>query len=145
MPAAQRTIMINRPPDQVFAFFADPANDLRWRSHVKEASADGPIRVGSSVHQVVSGPGGRSIPADLEVTAHDPPSRYAFKVIAGPARPVGEFRFDPAGEGTQVKFSLNAELKGIKKLVMSKAVQRSIDDEMASLDKAKAILEHARH
>jgi hypothetical protein len=82
----------HRPPDQVFAFFTDPDNDLRWRSHVKEASADGPIRVGSSVHQVVSGPGGRSIPADLEVTAHDPPSR-----------------------------------------------------EMASLDKAKAILEHARH
>jgi hypothetical protein len=79
------------------------------------------------------------------VTAHDPPSRYAFKVIAGPARPVGEFRFDPAGEGTQVKLSLNAELKGIKKLVMSKAVQRSMDGEMASLDKAKAILEHARH
>jgi hypothetical protein len=44
-----------------------------------------------------------------------------------------------------VQFSLNAELKGIKKLVMSKAVQRSMDGEMASLDKAKAILEHARH
>ena len=51
MPAAQRTIMINRPPDQVLAFFTDPANDLRWRSHVKQASADGPIRVGSSIHQ----------------------------------------------------------------------------------------------
>src|SRR5215217_2448330 len=42
MPAAQRTIMINRPPDQVFAFFAAPANDLRWRSAVQR-SLDGEI------------------------------------------------------------------------------------------------------
>jgi uncharacterized protein YndB with AHSA1/START domain len=42
MPAAQRTIMINRPPDKVFAFFADPANDLRWRSAVQR-SMDGEI------------------------------------------------------------------------------------------------------
>jgi len=143
MPAAQRTIMINRPPEQVFAFFTDPANDLRWRSHVKEASVQGPIALGSSVHQVVAGPGGRGIPADFEVTAYDPPSRYGFKVTAGPARPVGEFRFVPAGEGTQLSFSLNAELKGIKKILMSKPVQKAMDGEMASLEKAKALLEQA--
>ena len=141
MPAAQRTITIDRPPEQVFAFFTDPDNDLRWRSHVKEAAARGPIGVGSSVHQVVSGPGGRGIPADLEVTAYEPPSHYAFKVIAGPARPIGEFRFAPAGEGTQLSFSLSAELGGIKKLIMSKSVQQAMDSEMASLDKAKALIE----
>jgi uncharacterized protein YndB with AHSA1/START domain len=143
VPAAQRTIMINRPPEQVFAFFTDPANDLSWRSHVKEAAAQGPIAVGSAVHQVVAGPAGRSIPADFEVTAYDPPSRYAFKVTAGPARPVGEFRFTPAADGTEVSFSLRAELKGIKKILMSKPVQQAMDGEMASLDKAKALIERA--
>jgi uncharacterized protein YndB with AHSA1/START domain len=143
MPAAQRTISINRPPEQVFSFFTDPANDLKWRSHVKEASAPGPIAVGSSVHQVVAGPGGRSIPADFEVTSYDPPSRYAFKVTAGPARPVGEFRFAPDGLGTQVSFSLNAELSGVKKIFMSRPVQKAMDSEMAALDKAKALIEQA--
>ena len=37
-------------------------------------------------------------------------------------------------------FSLNADLTGIRKL-MSKPVQKSMDAEMASLDKAKALLE----
>jgi carbon monoxide dehydrogenase subunit G len=133
--------MVNRPPEQVFAFFTNPVNDLKWRSHVQEASAQGPIGVGTKVHQVVAGPGGRGIPADLEVTAYEPASQYSFKVIAGPARPVGEFQFAPVGDGTQVSFSLSAELGGIKKLFMSKPVQRAMDGEMASLDKAKTLIE----
>jgi uncharacterized protein YndB with AHSA1/START domain len=141
MPAAQRTIRIARPPEHVFAFFTDPSNDQRWRPHVKEVAAEGVLRVGATVHQVVAGPGGSSIPADLEVTEYEPPSRYAFKVIAGPARPVGEFRFAPAEGGTEVSFSLNAELTGIKKLLMSNAVQKSMDAQMTALDKAKALIE----
>jgi hypothetical protein len=62
-------------------------------------------------------------------------------VIAGPARPVGEFRFAPVEGGTEVSFSLNAELTGIKRLLMSDPVQKAMDGEMASLDKAKALIE----
>src|SRR5436190_3783822 len=76
MPRAERTIVINRSPDEVFRFFSTPANDLTWRKGVKEIDAQGPIAVGTKVHQVVAGPGGRSIAADIEVTAYDPPTRY---------------------------------------------------------------------
>ena len=143
MPSATRTIVIDRPADQVFAFFADPANDRRWRPHVKEISATGPIGVGSTIHQVVDGPAGRGIAADLEVTAYEPPTRYAFRVTAGPARPVGEFRIAPSGSGSEVTFSLEAELDGIKKLLMGGAVQGSMDGEMAGLDTAKQLIEGA--
>jgi uncharacterized membrane protein len=143
MPAARRTIVIDRPVDQVFAFFADPGNDQRWREHVKEIAAEGPVGMGSTIHQVVAGPGGRGIHADIEVTGYEPPSRYAFKVIAGPVRPVGEFRFAGAPGGTEVSFSLEAELGGLKKLFMAKPVQRSMDGEMSALDKAKALIESA--
>ncbi len=141
MPSATRTIRIGRAPDQVFTFFTDPANDPSWRPHVKEISAEGPGRVGGKIHQVVEGPGGRGIAADIEVTAYEPSTRYAFKVVAGPARPVGEFRFSPSGDGTEVTFSLSAELGGLKGLFMSRPVQSSMDGEMAALDTAKAKLE----
>jgi len=140
VPANQRKLVVERPAGEVFAFFADPTNDPRWRSHVKEITASGPPGVGSTVHQVVAGPGGRGIPADFEVTAYQPPTRYAFRVTAGPVRPVGEFRFAPAGAGTEVTFSLSAELSGIKKLFLSRPVQRSMDGEMAALDKAKTLI-----
>jgi uncharacterized protein YndB with AHSA1/START domain len=143
MPSAQRSVVIHRPREEVFDFFTDPSNESRWRSHVKEVSADGPIGVGSRIHQVVTGPGGRGISADIEVTAHEPPDHYAFKVVTGPVRPTGEFRFAGDGEATKVSFSLDAQLSGVKKLLMSGAVQKSMDGEMQALDRAKALLESA--
>ena len=125
----------------MFAFLTDPANDPKWRPHVKEISAEGPVGAGSHIHQVVEGPGGRGIAADIEVTAFEPPSHYAFRVVAGPARPVGEFRIAPTGTGSEVSFSLQAELGGIKKLLMGSAVQRSMDGEMTGLDTAKQLIE----
>src|SRR5689334_7564887 len=100
MPSAQHSVTIDRPVDDVFAFFADPSNEPRWRSAVKEISVEGPVAVGSRVHQVVKGPGGVGVPADVEVTGYDPPVRYAFQGVAGPVRPVGEFRFEGAGDST---------------------------------------------
>jgi uncharacterized membrane protein len=141
MPKAQRTIVIDRPVDQVFAFFSDPSNDLKWRTHAREIAADGPPRVGSTIHQVIDGPGGRGIPADIRVTAYEPASRYGFQVIGGPVRPVGEFRFTSTGDATEVSFSLAADLAGVKKWLMSKPVQKSMESEMASLDTAKTIIE----
>lgn len=142
MPSAQRSIVIARPAAEVFAFFTDPANDPKWRPHVKEIRAEGPPAVGSRIHQVIAGPAGRGIPADLEVTAYEPSTRYAFDVIAGPARPKGEFRFATTADGgTEVTMSLRAELTGAKKLLMSKPVQRSMDGEVAGLEKAKQLLE----
>ena len=141
MPSATRTLVIDRDPAAVFAFLTDPENDPKWRSHVKEIAATGPPAPGARIHQVIAGPGGRGIPADIEVTTYDPPSRYAFRVVAGPARPVGEYRFAPAGSGTEVTFTLSAELGGLKKVFMSGPVQKSMDGEMAALDRAKALIE----
>lgn len=80
----------------------------------------------------------------MEVTAYDPPNHYAFKVVAGPARPTGDMRLTVApGGATEVTFALDAALGGVKKLLMSGPVQRSMDGEMTSLDTAKRLLESA--
>jgi uncharacterized protein YndB with AHSA1/START domain len=142
MPEAQRTVVINRPAAEVFAFFSDPGNDQKWRPQVEEISADGPLSVGTRIHQVIKGPGGRGIAADVEVTDYEPATRYAFRVIVGPVRPTGEYRFAAErDDATAVTFSLNAHVSGLKKLLMSRAVQSSMNAEMAALDTAKAVLE----
>ena len=144
MPSAQRTIRIARPAGTVFAFLTDPANDRSWRSGVKEISSQDPAGVGRRIHQVVAGPGGRGINADVEVTAFDPPTRYAFRTTSGPVRPVGEYRLIPAREdATDVTFSLSAEVSGWKRFIMGGAVQKSMDGEMAGLDTAKRLIETA--
>ena len=141
MPSAERTITIGRPPDLVYAFFTDHANDPRWRPNVVEIEPISGAPVGQRIRQVIKGPGGRGLGADIEITANEPSARYAFQVVAGPIRPRGDFRFSPAGGGTEVRFSLATDLSGLKKLLMAGAVQRSMDGEMAGLDTAKVIIE----
>lgn len=141
MPHAERSVVIARPMAEVFAFFADFEHDPQWRSHVREIRRQGPIAVGTRYRQRIAGPGGRPIAADVEVTAYEPDTRVAFQVVAGPARPRGEYLLRPAGTGTEVTMRLDAELTGWKKLLMARPVQRSMESEVAGLDRAKAILE----
>jgi uncharacterized protein YndB with AHSA1/START domain len=58
MPSAERTLVIDRSIEDVFAFFTEPSNESRWRTHVREISTIGVVAEGSRIHQVVAGPAG---------------------------------------------------------------------------------------
>jgi uncharacterized membrane protein len=143
MPSAQHSVTIDKPVDEVFAFFTDVSNEPQWRDQVKEIRAEGPPAVGTRIHHVVKGPGGMGIPADIEVTAYEPTSVYGFRGVAGPVRPVGEFRFTGDEARTTVSFSIGVELTGVKKALLSGQVQKSMDAEVQALEQAKAVLERS--
>lgn len=141
MPSAQRSITIARPPADVFAYVADGENGPKWRSahiEIKHESGEG---AGAIYRQTVPGPMGRRVRADYEVTAFEPPSRLAFRAIAGPVRPTGEYKLAAAGGGTRVTFTLEAKLNFLKRLLLGRSVQGTMNAEMASLDKLKSNLE----
>jgi hypothetical protein len=77
----------------------------------------------------------------MDVVVFEPPTALAFHVITGPLKPRVEFRFAPVGTGTEVSFSIQAPLSGLKKAVMGKMAEQSMADEAAALDNAKRILE----
>ena len=142
MPSASRTITINRPTADVFAFVADGANATKWRSGVLDVGHVSGKEVGEQWSQGVKGPGGRRIAADYEITAWQPPTRMDFKAIAGPVRPTGSYALAASGDrATQLSFQLSAELSGLKRLLMGGAGQRTMDAEMTALDRLKSILE----
>ena len=141
MPSAERTISIDRPVAEVFEFVANGRNGPRWRSGVLDVEHQSGEGAGSVYRQGVRGPGGRRIAADYEITTYEPERLLAFRAIAGPVRPEGSYRFTADGGRTVVTFSLHAELTGWKGLVMSRAVQSTMDAEMAALDRLKSILE----
>ena len=141
MPSAQHSVSISRPVADVFAFVADGANAKRWRAGVLDVALVSGQGAGAVYRQGVKGPGGRRIAADYEVTDSEPNRRIAFRTIAGPVRPTGEYRFASDGEGTTVSFSLDASLTGWKKLLMGGAVQKTMESEVRNLDVLKRILE----
>jgi uncharacterized protein YndB with AHSA1/START domain len=141
MPSAERTITINRPVDEVFRLVADGEKASQWRSGVLDVRRVSGEGAGAVYQQGVRGPGSRRIAADYEITAFEPNKRIAFRAIAGPVRPEGEFEFEGIGTATALTFKLRAELAGWKRLVMGRVVQSTMDAEMAALDRLKALLE----
>ena len=141
MPSAERTIAIRRPVEQVYRFLADGRTATQWRSSVidvSKASGDG---VGAIYRQVVRGPGGRPVDADYEVTALEPDRRIAFRAVAGPVRPTGEFELEAMGEATILTFRLEAEMSWWRRLLLGRLVQASMEGEMRALDALQELLE----
>lgn len=141
MPSATRTITIARPAADVFEFVADGTTATRWRPGVLDVALVSGSGLGARYRQGVKGPGGRRIDADYQITAWEPGHRLAFEATAGPVRPRGEYTFESVPEGTRVTFSLAADLGGIKRILMGRAVQSTMDAEVGSLVALKRVLE----
>jgi uncharacterized membrane protein len=140
MPHAQSEALIQRPIAEVFAFLADAENDLRWRSDVLDIARVSGSGAGSHYRQGVRGPGGRRLNADIEITQLETDSLIRFRVTSGPVQPTGQYSLEPEGTGTRVRFSLEADLPGLKKL-MAPMVQKAMNGEVGQLENLKRALE----
>ena len=141
MPNASKEIVVDRPPEEVFAFLANGENDTQWRLgllDIKRVSGDG---AGTVYEQGVKGPGGRRVAADVQITDYRPNELIAFRTVKGPVRPTGRYELSPEGAGTRVRFSLDADLAGPKKWLMGGMVQKTMNNEVANLDNLKRVLE----
>ena len=140
MPKAINEIVINRPRDDVFAFLADPENDPQWRGGVLDLKRVSGSGIGARYAQHVKGPGGRRIPADIEITELTPGKTIAFQTITGPVRPRGRYLLAANNGGTRVRFELETELKGLKRLI-GPTVQKTMNNEVGQLDSLKRVIE----
>ena len=141
MPSATRTVTIARPVDAVFAFIADGEQGPKWRSGVLDIRRLSGEGVGTTYAQGVAGPMGRRVAADYKITAFEPGRRIEFQTTAGPVRPHGRYDFEAVDGGTRLTFALDASLGGIRGLLLGSMVQKTMDAEVAAIDRARAILE----
>jgi uncharacterized membrane protein len=143
MAHAEESITINRPVNEVFNFILDGMNNPRWRSAVLDIQRvpGKPAGVGAVYKQGLKGPGGRRIDGDYEIVELRPNELIAFQVIAGPARPGGTYRFEPAGSATRVTFALHFEPKGLARL-MDPMITSTMRSEVATLTTLKVYLEN---
>ncbi len=144
MVHAENETTISRTPEEVYAFLADGLNNPEWRQGVQSiALKSGPAAaVGAIYAQTLTGPGGRPIAGDYEITEAARGRVLRFQVVAGPARPSGEYRLSEAQGGTAVRFALELHPKGLMKL-MGPMIGKTMQSEVAQLAALKTVLESA--
>lgn len=141
---AERTVVVDRPPEAVFEFLADGTRSPQWRKGVRELTLMTRwTDVGAVYRQVIAGPGGREIDCDYLITGFAAPHRLEFVVVAGPARPFGSFRLEAReGGATQVTYRLDAVPRGLRRL-LAPLQARGLRREVENLDRLKSVLEQA--
>ena len=138
----EKSLFINRPPQEVFDFVSDPAKDTEWRNTAgsSEWTSEGPPGVGSTLHSVDKFLG-RKIDSTAEITAWDPPNLYGQKVLSGPIPFEFTIKFESKENGTQLTMSGEAEPGGFFKIaegLVGKQLEKQLDTDFNAL---KLVLE----
>ena len=101
MAHGEATIHIDRPPEEVFGFIADAANNPKWRKNVvrTEWLDNGPMRVGRRGRQTARLLG-REWTVEAEVVEWDRPRVAAWRTIQGPVSVRSWVRVERDGTGS---------------------------------------------
>ncbi len=108
----EESVEIARPPDEVFAFVADPRNDALWTPQIEEMrkTSQGPLGVGSTF-EVVVGLLGRRFEISGEITEYDEANRtLSLRSTSGPLR-LEDVRTVETVPGGGARFTLKAEMR----------------------------------
>lgn len=142
MARAEHSVVIDRPPDQVFAYMTDPGRISEWQASALEATQESPgaMAVGTRVREVRKFLGMR-MESVVEVTAYEPGKAFGLKVVSGPIPFEVRQTFEPADSGTKIDVVIEGEPGGFFRLA-EPLVVRAVGRELANnLATAKDLLE----
>jgi uncharacterized membrane protein len=139
---AEYEVVVERDALSIYRYLLDGLNLPSWREGIRSIELrSGVIGVKGAVYQqTLSGPGGRPIAGDFQITEVRPGAEIQFQVIAGPARPHGGYYLSTEGNSTRVRFALEYHPKGLAGL-LNTVIQRTMKAEVAQLERLKAVLE----
>lgn len=137
MARTEHTVVVERPPEDVFAFLTDLSSLPEWQSGAVEVRGlEGSVGVGTRYVEVLKFLGKR-FEATIEVTEYEPGRRFSIKTVSGPIPFRVEHRLEPSnGGGTKVNVTLEGEPGGVFKLaepLVMRNAKRQVADDFATL------------
>lgn len=142
MAHLEASITINRPTEEVFAYVVDPNTAAKWQSSVVQAAqtSDGPMGAGSTYRYVVQVMGQR-LDTSGQVTAYEPPKKYAWKSTSGPFPMSGSSTCESVEGGTRITNTIDVEPGGFFKLAEPLLMRQQQSQSENDLEKLKELLE----
>jgi hypothetical protein len=144
MTTIERSIVIDRPLDEVFEFVHDPTKDTMWQTTLVESQTmtEGPVRAGTKVREVRRFLGVRQ-ELTRELTEYEPSTKSSFRTVSGPIPMTGGYILEQADSATKLTATGELDAHGFFKVaepVFGRMAGRELD---ASLGHLKDLLEAA--
>ena len=132
-----KSAVIDRPLEEVFAYVTDIENMSVWSSELEKAwkISEGSMGKGTTLGSKVKLLG-RQIENTLEVTEYEPNRKWFLKPTSGPISAEMEFHFESVASGTKVSLVGEADTGGFFKLadpIVNRMLQRQYDTNLATL------------
>jgi carbon monoxide dehydrogenase subunit G len=142
MARAEHSVVIDRPPEEVFAYLSDPRHLPEWQSSALEATQEpaGAMEAGTRIREVRKFLGKR-LESVMEVTVYELGKELSLKAVSGPIAFDVRQTLSPVGAGTRMDVVLEGEPGGFFKLaepLVVRAVERELQNNCSTL---KDILE----
>lgn len=137
----EKSIIIDRPVQEVFAYSQNKDNYSKWQGEGSIQMLEGKDNVVGSRYLDISKVLGQEMKSTMEITAFKENEKWAAKVIKGPVPYEISMIYDKLPDGTGLKITVEGETKGFFKLaegLAANAVGKEIDE---SLKRLKKILE----
>jgi len=141
MITVEKSVMINKPVAEVFAFVTNGENTTKWQGGVETVQDEGPSNMVGSRYTEVRKFMGRDMKTTLELTALVPNAKWAAKVVKGPVPYEVMTTFEAVGEGTKMTTHVEGEPTGFFKVaegMVSGQLEKSLEEDNQRL---KALLE----
>jgi uncharacterized protein YndB with AHSA1/START domain len=142
MARFEQEIVIDRSPEDVFAYLSDLANLPEWQGSVAEVVPDeaGPLLEGAQFTEVRR-VAGRRLESRLEVETLAPARELTLRVVSGPVPGTIYHLLDPVGDATRLRLVgelAGGGLRGLAGPLLERAARREAE---ADLRRLKRLLE----
>jgi len=142
MIRAEKSTVIERSVEDVFAYVSDQTNAVHWQAGLVEVRrlTDGPIGVGNR-HTIVRTFMGRRLAVENEYIAFEPGRRIAFRTTSGPMPLEASYLVEAVADGTRVTSTIAMEASGFVSLaepLIAAGLRREMD---AAFRELKRVLE----
>ena len=112
----QKSVVINRPVAEVFAYMTDPENTPKWQGGVEAVITHGPSdKVGSQYTEVRKFMG-QEMKSPLEITAIEANAKWSARVLKGPVPYRSHRHLRTFRAGTKMTTHVEGEPKGFFKV-----------------------------
>ena len=144
MIKVEKSVIINKPAEEVFAFITGEGNYTKWQAGVDELiEGEGSRNTVGAQFTEVRKFMGQEMRTTLEITAFEPGVKWAAKVVKGPVPYEVTVTFEPSNGGTKYTTRVDGEPKGFFKLaenLVAGQLEKSLEEDGQKL---KELLEKA--